>query len=119
MRAGMAENEPEKVGQRIRRLRRERGLSQRELAEPGISYAYLSRIEAGQRSPSLRALRILAPTLAVSSEYLETGAKVPNAAERELRLSDAELELRMGGDLDRAAEVFRSELDGPESERDS
>jgi transcriptional regulator with XRE-family HTH domain len=115
----MAETEPEKVGQRIRRLRLQRGLSQRELAEPGISYAYLSRIEAGQRSPSLRALRILARKLAVSAEYLETGAKVPKAAERELRLSDAELELRMGGDLDRAAEVFRAELDGPGTERDS
>ena len=36
----------ESVGQRLRRLREERGLSQRELSEPGISYAYISRIEA-------------------------------------------------------------------------
>jgi Trp operon repressor len=35
--------ERETVGERIRRLREERGLSQRELAEPGVSYAYLSR----------------------------------------------------------------------------
>ena len=36
----------ETVGQRLRRLRLERGLSQRQLAAPGVSYAYISRIEA-------------------------------------------------------------------------
>src|SRR5437870_6414310 len=91
----------ESVGARIRRLRLERGLSQRELSEPGVSYAYLSRIEAGQRAPSLKALRLVARKLGVSPEYLETGNRVPRAAERELRLADAELELRTGGDLDR------------------
>ncbi len=45
------------VGQRIKRLREERGLSQRDLAEPGVSYAYVSRIEDGQRTPSAKALR--------------------------------------------------------------
>ena len=107
----MAEpTESEEIGQRIRRLRLQRGLSQRGLAQPGLSYAYLSRIEAGQRRPSLAALRIAARRLGVSLEYLETGSLVPDAHERELRLADAELELRMGGDLDRAAEVFRSEI---------
>src|SRR5256885_1194068 len=58
-----AEGEPgvETVGQRLRRLRRERGLSQRELASPGVSYAYISRIEAGARRPSVKALRRRAP----------------------------------------------------------
>ena len=31
----------ETIGQRLRRLRQERGLSQRELSEPGVSYAYI------------------------------------------------------------------------------
>ncbi len=52
----------ETVGERLNRLRRERGLSQRELAEPGVSYAYISRIEAGTRNPSVKALRKLART---------------------------------------------------------
>jgi Helix-turn-helix domain len=47
----------ETVGQRIRRLREERSLSQRDLSEPGTSYAYISRIEAGARNPSEKALR--------------------------------------------------------------
>jgi ribosome-binding protein aMBF1 (putative translation factor) len=47
----------ETVGRRIRRLREERGLSQRDLSEPGTSYAYISRVEAGVRNPSEKALR--------------------------------------------------------------
>jgi DNA-binding XRE family transcriptional regulator len=49
----------ETIGQRLKRLRLERGLSQRELAAPGVSYAYISRIEAGTRQPSVKALRRL------------------------------------------------------------
>src|SRR3954466_14326731 len=74
-----AEGEPvvETVGQRLRRLRHERGLSQRELASPGVSYAYISRIEAGFRRPSVKALRKLAPKLGVSVHWLETGRQDP------------------------------------------
>jgi ribosome-binding protein aMBF1 (putative translation factor) len=61
------------VGGRIHRLRLEAGLSQRDLAEPGISYAYISRIEAGQREPSAKALRKLAAKLSTTPLYLETG----------------------------------------------
>src|SRR5438876_5581578 len=64
----------ESIGQRLRRLRLEKGLSQRELAGPGVSYAYVSRIEGGQRHPSLRAIRVLARRLGVSAQYLETGS---------------------------------------------
>jgi hypothetical protein len=39
----------ESIGARIKRLRLARGLSQRDLAAPGVSYAYVSRIEAGGR----------------------------------------------------------------------
>src|SRR5438105_5625875 len=97
-----AEGEPgvETVGQRLRRLRRERGLSQRELASPGVSYAYISRIEAGARRPSVKALRRLAPKLGVSVKYLETGRDLSDRDQRELRLSDAELELRLGQNVE-------------------
>jgi tetratricopeptide (TPR) repeat protein len=89
-------NGPESIGERLRRLRLERQLSQRELASPGVSYAYISRIEAGARRPSVKALRQLARKLGVSVEYLETGSDLRDVDERELRLSDAELELRLG-----------------------
>jgi transcriptional regulator with XRE-family HTH domain len=63
----------EAVGERIRRLREERGLSQRELAEPGVSYAYISRVEHDQRQPSARALLKIAPKLGTTVLGLETG----------------------------------------------
>ena len=87
---------PESIGERLRRLRLDRGFSQRELASPGVSYAYISRIEAGARRPSVKALRQLARKLNVSPEYLETGSDLREVDERELRLADAELELRLG-----------------------
>jgi len=96
----------ETVGQRIRRLRLSRGLSQRAISAPGVSYAYISRIENGGRKPSLKALRAIASRLGVDPEYLETGSAVPASKERELRLADAELELRMGHDLGRAEEIL-------------
>jgi transcriptional regulator with XRE-family HTH domain len=88
----------ETIGQRLKRLRLERGLSQRELAAPGVSYAYISRIEAGTRQPSVKALRRLAAKLAVTADYLETGSDLDPADERELKLADLELQVRLGGD---------------------
>jgi tetratricopeptide (TPR) repeat protein len=88
----------ESIGLRLRRLRHERGLSQRELASPGVSYAYISRIEAGARRPSVKALRMLAQKLGVSADYLETGSEIRDTDERELRIADAELELRLAED---------------------
>ena len=64
----------ESIGNRLRRLRQERGLSQRELGEPGVSYAYISRVEAGDRTPSEKALRMLAARLDVTVLFLETGS---------------------------------------------
>ena len=86
----------ETVGARLRRLRLERDLSQRELASPGVSYAYISRIEAETRQPSVKALRRLAAKLGVSAAYLETGSELDATGDLELRLADLELEIRLG-----------------------
>ena len=67
--------------------RQELGLSQRALADEGVSYAYISRIEAGARRPSVRALRVLAPKLGVSAHWLETGDKDPADTLADLILS--------------------------------
>lgn len=90
----------ETIGQRLKRLRLERGLSQRELAAPGVSYAYISRIEAGTRQPSVKALRRLAAKLGVTAEYLETGSHLGREERRELLLADLELAVRLGGSQD-------------------
>ncbi len=86
----------ETIGQRLKRLRLERGFSQRELAAPGVSYAYISRIEAGTRQPSVKALRRLAAKLGVTADYLETGSDLDAESSRELRLTDLELAIRLG-----------------------
>ena len=86
----------ESIGQRLKRLRLEQGLSQRELAAPGVSYAYISRIEAGSRQPSVKALRRLAAKLGVTTEYLETGSQLDRTEALELRLTDLELAVRLG-----------------------
>ena len=101
----------ESLGERLRRLRQERGLSQRDIASPGVSYAYVSRIEAGARQPSVKALRKLARKLGVSAEYLETGRDVHPGEERELRLSQAALRLRLEEDLAEPEKDFRAVLD--------
>ena len=61
------------IGQRLRETREAKKISQRTLSAPGVTPAYISRVEAGQRMPSLNALRILARGLGVSVAYLETG----------------------------------------------
>jgi transcriptional regulator with XRE-family HTH domain len=100
----------EGVGQRLKRLRVARGFSQRDLSSPGVSYAYISRIEAGARTPSVKALRKLAQKLGVSVEYLETGRDIREIDDRELKLADAELQLRLeadtGGAEQKLAEVL-------------
>jgi len=73
--AAMAKRES--IAQRLRRLRIERRMSQRDLSSPGVSYAYISRIEAGSRTPSVKALRVLARKLGVTVEQLETGRRTP------------------------------------------
>src|SRR5256884_1599553 len=93
---GQEHQEP--IGARLKRLRLERGFSQRDLSSPGVSYAYISRIEAGARRPSVKALRMLARKLGVTAEYLETGSEIGASEARELRLAELELRLRLDGD---------------------
>jgi tetratricopeptide (TPR) repeat protein len=109
--------EEETVGQRLRRLRLERGLSQRELSGPGVSYAYVSRIEAGHRDPSDKAIKRLARRLGVSAEHLATGQELPTARELDSRLTDAELALRLNPSADRI-EDFRALLRDAREEGD-
>lgn len=109
----------ETIGQRLRRLRLSRGLSQRELAEPGVSYAYISRIESGARQPSVKALRKLARTLGVSPEYLERGVDLAPREDLELRIADAEIALRLADDTLEAESKLRSLAAEAESSGDA
>jgi transcriptional regulator with XRE-family HTH domain len=84
----------ETIGNRLRQLRRAAGLSQQDLASDQVSAAYISRIEAGTRQPSLKVVRALAAKLNVDPSYLESGDVVsPSSA---LALRFGLLELRLG-----------------------
>lgn len=97
----------ETLGERLRRLRKERGLSQQTISGPGLTTAHISRIEAGLRRPSVRAIRALAKKLDVTPEYLETGTQLGPRGDLELRIADAELELRIGTQAAATGESLR------------
>lgn len=83
-------------------MRERNGLLQRDLAFPGCSSAYISRIEAGKRIPSLQILREIGARLGVSADYLARGDEAPREA---LDLTDAQLAQRLG-QLDDARSIF-------------
>ena len=66
-------DDPVAVGQRLHAAREAAGISQRELAFPGCSAAYISRIERGERIPSLQVMRELARRTGVSEQELAFG----------------------------------------------
>jgi tetratricopeptide (TPR) repeat protein len=95
------------VGRRLKEARERAGLSQRQLSFPGCSPAYISRIEAGDRIPSLQLLREMGGRLGVSEDYLATGHE---RHEEAVKLVEAELALRLG-ELDLATELYEDALE--------
>jgi transcriptional regulator with XRE-family HTH domain len=93
------------LGQRLRALRIERGLSQAELAGDLVSPSYVSLIEAGRRSPEREVLEGLARKLGCSPILLESGIAPEEINEQRLRLQFAEIALA-NGDLDEAHRQF-------------
>ena len=101
----------ETIGERLRRLREERGLTQRDIAAPGVSAQYISKVERGQRTASVKALRRIAGNLGVSWQYLETGHDLVESEVRDFRLDDAELALRLSDDPSTVEATLRDLLD--------
>ena len=75
----------EPLGARIRRLRTDRGWTQRELAEPGYDRGFLAKVETGSRPPSEEMLAYLAGRLGLTVDDLRFG-RPPGVAD-ELRAS--------------------------------
>jgi tetratricopeptide (TPR) repeat protein len=106
---------PQAVGERLRTARIRAGLSQRQLAFLGCSPAYISRIESGDRIPSLQLLRELGRRLGVSEDFLATGAD--DGATRTAELAQAEVALRLD-ELDTAEDLYKQALSAATSESD-
>ena len=98
-------DDPAAVGRRLRKAREAAGLTQRDLSFEGCTAAYVSRIEAGARVPSLQILHEFARRLDVRPEYLATGSHGPEGLSSDLL--EAELALRLG-DEERAAELYEA-----------
>jgi|SRR6516164_9122149 transcriptional regulator with XRE-family HTH domain len=75
------------LGKTIKRLRTERGLSQRELAEAAdVTPSFLSLVENGEREPSLATVRNIAAALEISPEIIIWDAvEVPKNLSKEDR----------------------------------
>jgi tetratricopeptide (TPR) repeat protein len=98
---------PREVGIRLKAARERAGLSQRQLSFPGCTAAYISRIEAGARVPSLQMINQLALRVEVSGQWLATG--VESESSEPLQLIDAEVALRLG-EVDEAERLYRAHL---------
>ncbi|MER7149063.1 helix-turn-helix domain-containing protein [Streptomyces xanthochromogenes] len=99
-------DEPAVIGRRVQRLRTELGLTQRQLAEPAYTPAYVSTLESGKVRPSDAALRHLAERLGTTYEELATGRPARLLTELRLGLTDAQRALATG-EADEAAVRFR------------
>jgi tetratricopeptide (TPR) repeat protein len=99
-------DDPRRLGQRLREARERVGLSQRQLAFEGCTNAYISRLEAGHRIPSLQLIHEFARRLQVSPQWLATGVEEVDAG---AALLDAEVALRLG-EVDEARELYRQRL---------
>lgn len=97
-------DDPAAVGRRLREARERAGISQRQLSFEGCSPAYISRIEAGERIPSLQLLREMGRRLGVSEDFLATGLE-REAGGEDRTLLDAEVSLRFG-DVDEAEGLY-------------
>ncbi|MEU4359709.1 helix-turn-helix domain-containing protein [Streptomyces virginiae] len=100
-------DEPDQIGRRVQRMRVERGLTQKQLAHPSYTSAYISTLESGKVRPSETALRFLAARLGTSYEELATGRPAHLATELRLALTDAQRTLATGAAEEAAARYRR------------
>ena len=87
------------LGTRIRELRKQRGLSQKAIADPLFTPAYISHIESGKREPSHKVIEHVAERLGITTEQLVTGR-------------DPDMEIHLGLAIEQArAEIYTGDLE--------
>jgi transcriptional regulator with XRE-family HTH domain len=101
----------ETLGQRIRRLRHDRGMSLAKVSGGDFSRAFLNQVELGRSQPSTRVLRVIAGRLGTEVDYLLEG-RLP-ALERELALEKARV-LVARGHARRALAALGTTVESPE-----
>jgi transcriptional regulator with XRE-family HTH domain len=101
----------ESLGDRVRKLRMERGLSLAKVAGGDFSRAFLNQVELNKSRPSVRVLRVIADRLGTPVDYLLDGSTP--SLDREIALEKARLELARG-DLRRCLSAIEPALDAKE-----
>lgn len=86
--------ERETLGQRIRRIRTDRGMSLAKVVRNDFSRAFLNQVEMGKARPSIRVLRVIAERLGTEVEYLLEGQQA--GIERELAVEKGRVLLAQG-----------------------
>ena len=99
--------ETETLGQRIRRVRQEHGMSLARVSGADFSRAFLNQVELGRSQPSTRVLRVIAGRLGTEVDYLLEG-RLPGV-ERELAVEKARV-LLARGDARRALAALGSAI---------
>ena len=84
----------ETLGQRIRRLRQDRGMSLAKVSGGDFSRAFLNQVELGRSQPSTRVLRVIAGRLGTEVDYLLEG-RLPGV-EKELAVEKARVLIARG-----------------------
>jgi transcriptional regulator with XRE-family HTH domain len=85
----------ETLGDRIRRVRHERGMSLAKVCGGDFSRAFLNQVELGRSQPSTRVLRVIAGRLGTEVDYLLEGTQA--RLEREIALEKGRVLLARGG----------------------
>jgi transcriptional regulator with XRE-family HTH domain len=101
----------ETLGQRIRRVRTERGMSLAKVSGADFSRAFLHQVEHGRSQPSTRVLRVIAGRLGTEVDYLLEG-RLPGV-ERELALEKGRV-LLARGNARRALAALRPAVESTE-----
>ena len=101
----------ETLGQRIRRVRTERGMSLAKVSGADFSRAFLNQVEFGRSQPSTRVLRVIADRLGTEVDYLLEG-RLPGV-ERELALEKGRVLLARGNPR-RALAALRPAIESTE-----
>jgi transcriptional regulator with XRE-family HTH domain len=100
--------ETETLGQRIRRIRMDRGMSLAKVVRDDFSRAFLNQVEMGKTRPSIRLLRVIAERLGTEVEYLLEGQEA--GVERELAVEKGRV-LLLQGEPRRALLALKPALD--------
>jgi transcriptional regulator with XRE-family HTH domain len=84
----------ETLGDRVRRLRMEKGMSLAKVAGGDFSRAFLNQVELNKSRPSVRVLRVIADRLDAPVDYLLDGTTP--SLDREIALERGRVELARG-----------------------